>query len=167
MRERSVRPGDKGGKSEPWKKIGRGWSTHMVLLSELDGGTGGGKVSGIRTLSSNKSESLLATGSRNGEVLLWDIAAHPPVVKGRFKGHRVAAKGEYYKPERLELYDEGDLKTGEILQLSIEDADRGIVCDGNLTVFDCETLQPLALLKKNSSCHFTAGREEDRVLGLG
>ncbi|GMH94181.1 hypothetical protein TL16_g12831 [Triparma laevis f. inornata] len=139
--------------AEPWKKIGSPWSTHMVLLSELRGkGEGGKQVSAIRALATNSNEGLLATGSRNGEVLIWDLASHPPTVKSRHSGHRIARAGDYFRPEVHELYDEGGLKTGEILQLELTDqGSNGIVCDGNLHVFDVETNQSLAVMKRNSS----------------
>ena len=93
----------------------------MVLLSELKGRSAEGKqVSAIRALATNSNEGLLATGSRNGEVLIWDLASHPPTVKSRHQGHRICRSGGYFRPEVHELYDEGDLKTGEILQVRSE-----------------------------------------------
>ena len=139
------------------------------------------KLSGVRALGVNKAESHLVTGSRNGEVLIWDISSHPPKLsnngngmhgkngtRGRFAGHRMSTAGNYYKPERLELYDEGDLKTGEILQVEIEES-KGIVCDGNLTVFDVETMKTLGHCKRNKANYFggVSRWEEERVLGLG
>ena len=62
---------------------------------------------------------MLATGSRNGEVLIWDLRCHPPQVKSRHDAHRISRPGEYYRPEVHELYDEGDLKTGEVLQVRV------------------------------------------------
>ena len=138
---------------EPWKKVGGPWSTHMVLLSELKGrGKDGQPVSAIRAMSTTPQESLLATGSRNGEVLIWDLRCHPPQVKSRHDAHRISRPGEYYRPEVHELYDEGDLKTGEVLQIELADqGGRGTICDGNLHVFDVETNKPLAVLKRNIS----------------
>ena len=135
---------------EPWKKVGKPWPTHMVLLSSLKRPAEAGKVSGIRAMATNPSESLVVTGGRNGEVLIWDIASHPPVFKYSHKGHRIARAGEYFRPEKLELYDEGPLKTGEVLQLDLTDhGGQGIICDGNISVFDVETNQTLAILKRN------------------
>ena len=67
-------------------------------------------------------------------------------------GHRISRTGEYYRPEVHELYDEGDLKAGEVLQIELTDqGGRGVICDGNLHVFDVETNKSLAVLKRNIS----------------
>jgi hypothetical protein len=143
----------------PWKKIGTPWSTHMVLLSSLVDSRNKGNPPGvspqpIRALATNSAESVLCSGGRNGEVLIWNLRSHPPRPASSFSGHRISTPNGYYKPDTHELYDEGDLRTGEILQVSLLDqGNRGVVCDGNLHVWDVETNQTVANMKR-SSCVF-------------
>jgi hypothetical protein len=110
----------------PWKKIGTPWSTHMVLLSSLHPPAlppqPPSQPSPVRALTCNAPESILASGGRNGEVLVWDLRSHPPRVVQSFAGHRICAPNGYYRPESHELYDEGELKTGEVLQVGAKRA---------------------------------------------
>ena len=155
----------------PWKKIGTPWSTHMVLLSSLRSGQEKSNPEPIRALATNAPESILCSGGRNGEVLVWNLRSHPPEPVHAFTGHRISAPSGYYKPDSHELYDEGDLKTGEILQLSLLDqGNRGVVCDGNLHVWDVETNQPLANLKRSSNVfnqHYAMGHDSEKLNWFG
>ena len=149
--------------SAQWEKIGEPWSTHMVLLSSLrpththtqphtqPPTQPHTQPSPIRALATNASESILCSGGRNGSVLVWNLRSHPPKPVHSFSGHRICKPAGYFKPDTRDLYDSGDLKTGEILQLGLlEQGSRGVVCDGSLHVWDVETNQTVANLKREA-----------------
>jgi len=108
----------------------------MVLLSKLDAsyknevGEEQRGTSSIRSMAVDAGESILCSGGRDGEILIWDLKQHPPVVRSCFS--------------------QTNKRRGVIInQVAISDkGNMGIACDGNMHVFDVEKNVELAFLKR-------------------
>ena len=116
--------------------VGAPWATHMVLLSQLhakykdaDGEERRG-MSSISSMAVDAGESLLATGGKGGEILIWDLRQHPPCVKSCFS--------QTNKKRGMEISQVGFADKGNM----------GVACDGNIHVFDVEQNVELAFLKR-------------------
>jgi WD40 repeat protein len=82
------------------------------------------KRSDITCMAPNESESLLAAGNSNGEVMVFDLRRHPPLMT-----HRM----------RLTATPESDQSIRSICQVGFIDCNSLLVCDGGLHLWDVET----------------------------
>ncbi|KAL7549073.1 hypothetical protein ACHAWF_012343 [Thalassiosira exigua] len=115
------------------------WQPRMMLVNKL-GGTSNVSESAITSMSVNRSESLLAAGNAQGELFLFDLRRHPPVMQ-----------------QKTQLINDD---TSPITQLDFFQNDGTILaCNGDLHLFDTATQTVLSSLSsENAYRHNSRGQ---------
>ncbi len=129
-------------KQDKDERIKYSWRPRMMLSAKLDveKSSETDDPAQITCMETNQSESLLASGTSNGELLLFDLRRHPPILNARHRFHRAEQVNETARPKPIE-------------QVGFFDAGRLLVCDGGLHLFDAETQSVATSLSSNNTCH--------------
>lgn len=125
-------------KQEKEEQIKYSWRPRMMLSAKLDveKSSESDDPAHIVCMETNQSESLLASGTSSGELLLFDLRRHPPTLCARHRFHHAEQDNETARP---------------IQQVGFFDTGRLLVCDRGLHLFDAETQAVVTSLSSNNT----------------
>jgi len=126
-------------KQDKKERIKYSWRPRLMLSAKLDikKSLTSDNTARILCMETNKSESLLASGTSDGELLLFDLKRHPPALRARHRFHCVEENNEPARP---------------IEQVGFLDAeDRLLICDGGLHLFDVEAQSTVTSLSSKNT----------------
>lgn len=127
-------------KQDKEERIKYSWRPRMMLSAKLDveKSSESDDPAHILCMETNHSESLLASGTSDGELLLFDLRRHPPALCARHRFHHAEQDNETARPiQQVGFFDEGRL----------------LVCDGGLHLFDAETQSVVTSLSSKNTCY--------------
>lgn len=127
-------------KQDKEERIKYSWRPRMMLSAKLDveKSSESDDPAHIVCMETNRSESLLASGTSDGELLLFDLRRHPPALCARHRFHHAEQDNETARPIR---------------QVGFLDAGRLLVCDGGLHLFDAENQSVVTSLSSKNTCY--------------
>mmetsp|Transcript_12917 Transcript_12917/g.26030 ORF Transcript_12917/g.26030 Transcript_12917/m.26030 type:complete len:1928 (+) Transcript_12917:157-5940(+) len=126
-------------KQDKEERIKYSWRPRMMLSTRLDieKSSESEKAAHVNCMATNQSESLLASGTSDGELLLFDLRRHPPALCARHRFHCFEQDNETARPiEQVDFFDAGG---------------RLLVCDGGLHLFDAETQSVVTSLSSKNA----------------
>ena len=131
-------------KQDKEERIKYSWQPRMMLSARIDieKSSGSSDPVHINCMVTNQSESLLASGTSDGELLLFDLRRHPPALRTRHRFHHDEQNSETVRP---------------IKQVDFFDAGRILVCDGGLHLFDVGTHSVVTSLSSENTHHSDQG----------
>jgi len=118
------------------------WRPRMMLASTLDDNKSRASRSGdameaaITSMAVNRSESMLVAGNSEGELLLFDLRHHPPVLKQKKQfDNDDSMLDEGLTIKQVEFFDKNDV----------------LVCNGGLHLFNTETQTTISSLSPKNT----------------
>ena len=96
----------------------------------------------VTCMKTNQSESLLASGTNDGELLLFDLKCHPPTLRCRHRFHN--------------MFQDND-STKSIKQVEFFDVEKMLVCNGGLHLFDVENQFVVTSLSSRNTFYVDQG----------